>query len=190
MSSFVRDFLDDEDDFAVIRMILAHNSFNNDDISSEEENNSGHVGGSATGRMPNKKRFRQEGARRLHADYFCDNPIYDAHDFRRRFRMRKQLFMRVHDAILLEEPYFIQRADACGLMGLHSLQKMTAALRMLTYASAADTLDDTMRMGEATVLESVKYFTAAVIKTFGGEYLREPTADDLQRKATSSSTMV
>ena len=51
-------------------------------------------GGSRPGRVPNKNRNRVEGARRLHLDYFADEPVYSQSDFRRRFRMRKDVFTR------------------------------------------------------------------------------------------------
>jgi hypothetical protein len=35
----------------------------------------------------------------LMADYFCERPIYDALYFRHRFRMWRQLFVRIVDAV-------------------------------------------------------------------------------------------
>src|SRR5688572_18806228 len=102
--------------------------------SSEDETCSG----SKIGRAPNKNRNRIDGAARLYADYFSSNPVYSDSDFRRRFRMQKSLFMRIHNAVIgFEKVYYEQRSDACGVLGLSSLQKTTAALRMLAYGTPA-----------------------------------------------------
>jgi hypothetical protein len=37
--------------------------------------------------------------------------------------------------------------NAFGLLGLPCLQKFTAALRLMTYGSSADSLDENLRMG-------------------------------------------
>ncbi|XP_021801986.1 uncharacterized protein LOC110746083, partial [Prunus avium] len=57
-------------------------------------------------------------------------------------------------------------------MGLSSLQKTTAALRMLAYRVAADYADEYVRIEESTAIESIKKFVKAIIAIFGEEYLR------------------
>ncbi len=47
--------------------------------------------------------------------------------------MRRDLFMRIHDAIISHDRYFVQERNAAGKLGHSSLQKMTAAIRMLAY---------------------------------------------------------
>ncbi|XP_038707305.1 uncharacterized protein LOC120002617 [Tripterygium wilfordii] len=61
-----------------------------------------------------------EGHERLFNDYFAENP----------------------SAIEAHEPFFQQKMDAAGKLGLSSLQKITAAFRMLAYGVSADLLDE------------------------------------------------
>jgi hypothetical protein len=44
----------------------------------------------------------------------------------------------------------MQKRSACGLLGLDPLQKMTAAMRMLTYGIAADGADEYVRSAVAS----------------------------------------
>ena len=56
-----------------------------------------------------------------------------------RFRMSRTLFNCIADGILEHDydGYFSQKRSASGALGLHPLQKMTAAMRILTYGIAA-----------------------------------------------------
>ena len=116
-------------------------------------------------------RNREEGHARLFHDYFSNNPTYPEESFRRRFRMRRSLFLRIQEAVTVHDCYFTQRNDALGVRGLSSLQKMTAALRMLAYGTPADAIDDYVRIGESTTIESLKRFVKAIVVIFTGEYL-------------------
>jgi hypothetical protein len=138
-------------------------------------------GGSRVGRSPNILRDHADGHKRIWSDYFCSNPVYPDHIFRRRYRMRKQLFMRIHDNLIRDHSYFIQRPDAIGNVGLSSIQKITAALSMLCYGAAADAVDEYIRIGESTAISCFKNFVEAVVVTFGDEYLRNPTEADVRK---------
>ncbi|XP_063944669.1 uncharacterized protein LOC108212054 [Daucus carota subsp. sativus] len=126
-------------------------------------------------------RNREEGHARLYRDYFSDTPTYTDTQFRRRFRMRRSLFMRIEEAVTANDNYFTQRTDAVGVRGLSSLQKVTAALRMLAYGTAADAIDDYVRIGESTAIESLRRFVKSIVEVFGTEYLRRPNAEDVSR---------
>jgi len=52
---------------------------------------------------------------------------------------------------------------------------------VLAYGSAADTVDEYLRLDETTTRLSVEHFVDEIINLFGDEYLRRPTPDDLQR---------
>ncbi|XP_008680649.2 uncharacterized protein [Zea mays] len=52
---------------------------------------------------------------------------------------------------------------------------------MITYGVAADATDEYVRIGESTVIESLKKFVKAIIKVFGDEYLRAPNEMDTSR---------
>ncbi|CAN6990796.1 unnamed protein product [Brassica rapa subsp. trilocularis] len=95
--------------------------------------------------------------------------------------MNKPLFMRIVDRLSNEVPFFRQTQDVTGRLGLSTLQKYTAAIRVLAYGSALDAVDEYLRLGETTARLCVENFVEAIIDLFGDEYLRRPTSDDLQR---------
>ncbi|XP_044948651.1 uncharacterized protein LOC123398217 [Hordeum vulgare subsp. vulgare] len=77
--------------------------------------------------------------------------------------------------------YFMQNRSASGALGLHPLQKMTTAMRILTYGIAADGVDEYIRSAEATNLESCKKFVIKVCEVFGEKYVRSPNEEDIAR---------
>ncbi|XP_016200014.2 uncharacterized protein LOC107641019 [Arachis ipaensis] len=125
-------------------------------------------------------RDREAGHDRLFQDYFADELVYNADIFRRRFRMRRHVFLRIVDALSNVYPYFQQRVDATGRRGLSPLQKCTAAIRMLAYGVAADVVDDYVRIGESTTIECLENFVEGVILVFEDEYLQKPNPNDVQ----------
>ncbi|XP_010450590.1 PREDICTED: uncharacterized protein LOC104770160 [Camelina sativa] len=127
------------------------------------------------------ERNREEGHNRLWNDYFSESPTYPPHVFRRRFRMNKPLFLRIVDRLTAEDPYFRQRRDATGRLGLSPIQKCTAAIRLLAYGGGCDTVDEYVRLGETTARKCLQHFVSGVVNFFGDEYLRRPTPEDLQR---------
>ncbi|GJZ70205.1 putative nuclease HARBI1 [Tanacetum coccineum] len=70
-----------------------------------------------------RDREREQGETRLMADYFVDNPTFDEVIFRRRFRMRKHLFIRIVDSVTANDRYFQQRRDATGRQSLNSFRR-------------------------------------------------------------------
>ncbi|XP_021769740.1 uncharacterized protein LOC110733980 [Chenopodium quinoa] len=76
----------------------------------------------------------REGAHdRLVTDYFSDHPLYGDEKFRRRFRMRKPLFMKIVNTLSATDRFFQQHPDATMRLGASGIQKYTAAMRMLAY---------------------------------------------------------
>ena len=148
-------------------------------------NNRSLNGSSSSNRQKKPRRYiergREEGHRKLFDDYFSENPTYNEELFRRRFRMRRNLFLRIVDGVTTHDPYFQNKQDATGRQGLSSLQKCTAAIRMLAYGVAADAVDEYIRIGESTTIECTKRFVSAIIDVFGDEYLRRPNPEDLER---------
>ncbi|XP_012842624.1 PREDICTED: uncharacterized protein LOC105962832 [Erythranthe guttata] len=136
------------------------------------------------GSVPGRRvihRNRVEGYNRLYRDYFADNPVYHDVYFRRRFRMHKPLFCRIISNVEAYDHYFVQRNNAGEVPGLSSLQKVIAAYRILAYGVPADILDDNIRIGESTAIESLHHFVKAIVAVFGEQYLRAPNAVDLSR---------
>jgi hypothetical protein len=131
--------------------------------------------------MPNIERDREFFHQVLMKDYFAERPTYPLKYFRRRFRMRRELFLRIQEDLLtFHGDKFSQKRDALGKLGFSPEQKLTSALRILAYGSSADRNDEYIRMGESTSLAYLRHFCEAVIETYGSFYLRKPTADDLK----------
>ncbi|XP_006397474.2 uncharacterized protein LOC18015395 [Eutrema salsugineum] len=134
------------------------------------------------------EREREAGHNNLWNDYFAQDATYPANIFRRRFRMNRPLFLRIVDRLSNEILYFQQRVDATGRSGLSALQKCTAAIRLLAYGTALDTVDEYLRLGATTARKCLEHFVEGIITLFGDEYLRRPTADDLQRLLASGES--
>ncbi|XP_042058642.1 uncharacterized protein LOC121803008 isoform X1 [Salvia splendens] len=124
----------------------------------------------------------REGAHaRLYNDYFADNPLYNETMFRRRFRMSRPLFLRIVDAVKEHDDYFVQRPDGTGRLGLSSLQKVTAVIRILAYGVPDDACDEYVKISESSAIKSLKRFCRAIIEVFSTQYLRSPTTNDIAR---------
>jgi hypothetical protein len=139
------------------------------------------VGGSTVGREF-VWRDREHCHNLLYKDYFSESPTYGPIKFRRRFRMRRELFTSIVDAVVHFDPWFQQRPDATGRMGLSSLQKCTAAIRMLAYGVAADACDEYCKLGESTAQMCMERFVVAIRGCFEATYLRQPTRDDIEKQ--------
>jgi hypothetical protein len=137
-------------------------------------------GGSVPNKTPNIERDRETRLKMLKNDYFDDNAIYEQ-EFERRFRMPKELFLKIVEAVQNENPYFVQKRDATGKLGLNPIQKCTAAIRVLAYGSSADSLDEYLRMAESTITEATEQFCKTVISIYGEVYLRKPNRQDVAR---------
>ena len=93
------------------------------------------------------ERNREEGDIRLWNDYFSETPTYPPNLFRRHFRMNKTLFMHIVARLSNEVEFIQQKRDALDRRSLSPLQKCTAAIRVLAYGSAADAVDEYLRLG-------------------------------------------
>ncbi|XP_058739176.1 uncharacterized protein LOC131611067 [Vicia villosa] len=126
-------------------------------------------------------RYHTAANQRLIDDYFADQPTYDDAMFRRRFRMRKHLFLRIVGDLSSSDNYFTQRVDATKKEGISPLAKCTTAMRMLAYGVAADAVDEYIKIGGTTTLECLHRFCKVIIQLYEPVYLRAPTQYDLQR---------
>nr|XP_023887251.1 uncharacterized protein LOC111999355 [Quercus suber] len=131
------------------------------------------------------ERDRLASHKRLYLDYFADTPMYPPNLFRRRFRMSRNLFLRIQHEVKAYESYFIQKRDNAQKWGLSSFQKITTALRMLVYGVTADFMDEYVRIGESTAMKSLKKFVKVVVDIFSKEYLRSPNNEDIARLLTN-----
>lgn len=127
------------------------------------------------------RRNREGSHRQIWRDYFAENCTYPADQFRRRYRMRKELFLRILKDVQAHDNYFIQKKDSAGRFGCSSIQKVTAAIRILAYGCSKDQCDEYLDIGKSTAIESLNRFCDAVIRLYEGQYLREPNEHDIAR---------
>ena len=106
-------------------------------------------------------------------NYFNPNSVYTKDDFRRRFRMRRHVLERVLHDVYQVNPYFQQKLDRACRPGFSPHQKITIALRMMTYGSLADSMDETHAMFESTCLDTLVEFCNTIVQLYKEEYLRE-----------------
>jgi hypothetical protein len=83
-------------------------------LSIQEEEAEGRVG-SVIGRRT-RRRDRWAGDALLFDDYFAVDPVYDDVIFRRRFRMRRSLFLRIVEDVKNYDDYFMQKRDAANVL--------------------------------------------------------------------------
>jgi hypothetical protein len=145
----------------------------------EEKKRTRH-GGSRPGRKKSKPRQRLEGLTMLYNDYFSDSATH-ADNFRRRYRMSKELFMEILHGVREFDPYFKLKHDTVGTAGFSSIQKCTAAMMMFAYGAPVDAHDDYLRMSESIAIECMYKFCRAVEGHFGKYYLRGPTKAETTR---------
>ena len=138
------------------------------------------VGGSVVGRKY-VHRDRQAAHHRLVTDYFATNCRFDGNFFRRRFRMRRLLFNKILKDISAANPFFTQKRDATFRLGITPLVKMISSIRVLSYACAADTLDEWLKIGESTVIDCLNEFCETVINIYAAKFMRIPNEVDIAR---------
>ncbi|XP_071718224.1 uncharacterized protein [Rutidosis leptorrhynchoides] len=110
-------------------------------------------------------RDREGRAKALWNDYFFENCI-----------------LNFSQALIPEYfTYFHQRRDACGLLGFNIVQRVTSAIRKLAYAASVDLFDEYLHMGEQTSYDCVNKICKCIFHLYATEYLRKPTAQDVQR---------
>jgi hypothetical protein len=82
--------------------------------------------------------------------------------------MRRHVFERLVDAVQQVDPYFIQRPNCAGELGLSALQKVVVVVRILAYGVPANVVDEYVRIGESTTHEALKHFCTTIQTAFGG----------------------
>jgi hypothetical protein len=91
--------------------------------------------------------------------------------------MSRKLFLDIVYVVRRFDNYFICKKDCNGMVDFSSLQKYTAALRMLAYGAPGDSQDDYIHMVESTAMECMSRFCRAVVLVFGSDYLRTPNEE-------------
>jgi hypothetical protein len=176
MNQFFEDD-DESDDDALILSLIAHDE--------QEQRRKKRRRGSVPGREV-VYRGIHAGNLRIVVDYFADVPVYNDKIFRRRFRMSRNLFLRIVNGVEAHDDYFRQRPNAVGLLGATALQKVVGSIRMLAYDVPADSMDEVVRLAESTMIEAFKHFVEAVVDVYGDQYLRAPNEEDTRKLLASN----
>jgi hypothetical protein len=95
--------------------------------------------------------------------------------------MKQRLFLRIAEKLGEWSSYFNPAHDCVGREGLSPLQKCTASICMLVYGTPADELDENLKIAASTTLECLGKLAKGAIEMFGEEYLRPPTAEEVQK---------
>jgi hypothetical protein len=56
--------------------------------------------------------------------------------------MRQTLFLQILESVYAHDPYFLQKPDALGNIGLSSIQKCIVPLHILAYRITLDTVEE------------------------------------------------
>ena len=67
------------------------------------------------------RRNHLPGHKRLFLDYFAPTPIYQPALFRRRFQMKRSLFLHIQSKVEAHDSYFVQKRNSAKKLGLSSL---------------------------------------------------------------------
>ena len=91
------------------------------------------------------------------ADYFGDNKKYSEYYFRRRYCMKRKLFLEIVQGIetyiQIVHPltnhfkFFVVRPDATGQMSFNVIMKWISVIRQLSYNVIPDAFDEYLQMG-------------------------------------------
>ncbi len=98
--------------------------------------------------------------------------------------MSSTLFNRIYNDLRQKDVNFQEKIDGIGRRGVAPLQKIVAALRMITYGEGADRQDEYIQISEGTARLSNINFCEGIVKLYGKEYLRRPNEEDLTRILT------
>ncbi|CAL1399203.1 unnamed protein product [Linum trigynum] len=105
------------------------------------------------------RRNKENGHKHLMQDYFNPSLNFDDKAFTRQYQMPPAIFNPVMNDVVYYDDYFKQEKDAMGCDSFSPHQKLTSAFGMLSYGCSADSLDETYRMGESTVLNAKMWGT-------------------------------
>ncbi|GKD20552.1 ALP1-like protein [Tanacetum coccineum] len=108
--------------------------------------------------------------------------------FRRRYRMRRKLFLKIvkgvntYEADPLPDHFnFLRvRTDATGRRSLSVIMKCTAAIRQLAYGTTPDAFDEYLQMSERTARDCLFHFNKCIISLYKDKYLRKPTLEGVE----------
>jgi hypothetical protein len=153
------EFLDDDDGDVALFLTESLKEF----IFHGDDAKNGSHGGSIPGREANVAQDFDAELDGLKHNYFGLNgarPLYNDNLFARRFGIPRAVFDMIF-ASLRTRREFRQRKDALGKSGIHGLQRITGAMRILRYGTACDAVDEVVSVSE-TVMSNVEAMFSAI----------------------------
>ncbi|XP_076943373.1 uncharacterized protein LOC143613585 [Bidens hawaiensis] len=109
-------------------------------------------------RRPHLQRDRVGAHDRLVKDYFSTDVTFDSERFRHRFRMSRQVFLRIVGDLKRDFAFFQQREDERGKPGFSPMQKWTTAIHQLAYGIMNDAMEEYLKMLETVACEALYTF--------------------------------
>jgi Plant transposon protein len=102
-------------------------------------------------------------------DYFADQPVYNSFHFNCRFKVLKQIFIKLNFRSVM---IIGSKSKICmGLLGLSEEQKLTASFQLFAYGEAPDATDKYFCMAQSTDRKDLKHFCKHMIEVFKPIYL-------------------
>ena len=138
-------------------------------------------------RSANKDRRQIIFDQLLRDDYWGPSPVYNQNDFKARFCLPIGLFDEIVGKLEAHDRYFVQKRDACNILGLSARQKVCNVVRILASGVSAEQQDDCFRMAKTTTREAMMRFCSAIIEIYGDHVLRKPTIEDLNKLLKESN---
>lgn len=128
------------------------------------------------GRLKRIKR-RQYGGCQWEKLFLGADPVYDDTKFRQIHRIPRPLY----DEIFLRlEPMLARRCDATGLLPVSAHVRLMGTLRWLGDAGSSVHAQSEQCASPATITIARREVCRLIVETFGPEYLRRPTTDELK----------
>ena len=114
-------------------------------------------------------------------DYLTTPPLYGLKTFRRRFRIPRAMFFKLHKDLVEHFPdIWATQCNAARKRGIPSQIKVLACLRKLGTARPLDDLDERAQMGSETLRQYFRKFNECLIELYGGRFLnRRPSTSEL-----------
>jgi len=129
------------------------------------------------------------GAYSILRDYFGvdgEPPVYGGDAFEERFRMPRPVFNRLFRAIY-NEPYWRRTVNATGHPQSHAIQKVAAALRVLSDGEPFDRSDEYCRLSRSTIEKAAQRLTVFINNKREPTYLKPPTDEELEHILTGNA---
>ncbi|XP_026381787.1 uncharacterized protein LOC113276396 [Papaver somniferum] len=112
--------------------------------------------------------------------------MYGTKKFKGWFALPRPLLLRILEQVCDYDHDFRQKTDACGIPGHSPYMKMVAVMKYFAKGIAPDSLDDYTQMGATTIYYYAMKFMDAIIWLYNGRYMRQPTAQDMERILTEN----